>query len=77
MNGEMIETASAKLAERLLKESGGDIGAAVDLEYRITLGRRPSPTERDEALSIVQNDPAKLKDLAWLLFNLDEFLYIR
>jgi Protein of unknown function (DUF1553)/Protein of unknown function (DUF1549) len=77
MNGEMIETAAAKLAERLKKESGEEIGPAVDLEFRITLGRPPSPKERDEALSMVQNDPARLKDLAWLLFNMDEFIYVR
>jgi hypothetical protein len=77
MNGEMIETAAAKLAGRLQKESGGEIASAVDLEFRITLGRPPSPKERDEALTIVQNDPARLKDLAWLLFNLDEFIYVR
>lgn len=77
MNGEMIETAAAKLAERLQKESGGDIASAVDLEFRITLGRPPSPKERDEALSMVQTDAARLKELAWLLFNLDEFIYVR
>ncbi len=77
MNDDMIETASAKLAERLRKESGGDLGSAVNLGFRIAIGRPPSPQEKDEALGAVQNDPARLKDLAWLLLNLDEFIYVR
>ena len=35
MNSEQIDKASVQLAERLRKESGGDIGAAVDLGYQI------------------------------------------
>ena len=77
MNSDEIEKASAKLAERLQKESGGDITAAVDLGYRITLGRPPSPAEKDHALTYVESDPARLKGFAWLLFNLDEFIYMR
>ena len=45
MNSEEIEAASAKLAERLAKESGGDLKAAVDLGYRLALGRPPEPRE--------------------------------
>jgi hypothetical protein len=46
MNSQEIEQASTKLAERLQKESGGDIAAAVDLGYRITVSRPPSPEKR-------------------------------
>src|SRR5205085_1675958 len=77
MNSEEIEAASARLAERLKKESGGDLPAAVDLGYRITLARPPSAAERERALSFLDNDPARLKNFAWLLFNLDEFIYVR
>jgi hypothetical protein len=77
MNSEEIEAASAKLAERLTKESGGDLKAAVDLGYRLALGRPPAPPEKDRSLSYIQDDPARLKGFAWLLFNLDEFIYIR
>jgi hypothetical protein len=28
-------------------------------------------------LAYLENDPARLKNLAWLLFNLDEFIYVR
>ena len=77
MNSNEIETASAKLAERLQKESAGDLKGAVDLGYRLTFGRLPSPAEKDKALTYIENDPARLKGFAWLLFNLDEFIYIR
>jgi hypothetical protein len=77
MNSEEIEKASTKLAERLQKESGGDPKAAVDLGYRITIGRRPSPSEADQALTYVHDDPSRLKGLAWMLFNLDEFIFVR
>ena len=77
MNSEEVEDASAKLGQRLLKESSGDLNAAVDLGYRLTLARRPAAAEKDRALSYLENDPARLKGLAWLLLNLDEFIYIR
>jgi hypothetical protein len=71
------DAASAKLAERLTKEAGGDLKSAVDLGYRLALGRPPAPGEKDRSLSYIQDDPARLKGIAWLLYNLDEFLYIR
>ena len=77
MNSDEIEKASIKLAQRLQKESGGDLKTAVDLGYRITLGRTPSSSERDYALTYVADKPERLKGLAWLLFNLDEFIYVQ
>jgi hypothetical protein len=77
MNGEEIERATAQLSERVQKQAPGDLRAAVDLAYRITLGRPPSPRERDESLTYVGTDPARLKGLGWLLFNLDEFIFVR
>jgi hypothetical protein len=77
MNSEDVENASAKLAERLQKESGGDLPKAVDLGYRLTLDRPPSPGEKDRALTYIEGDPARLKGFAWLLYNLDEFIYVR
>ena len=40
-------------------------------------GRPPAPAEKDRSLSYIQDDPARLKGFAWLLYNLDEFIYIR
>jgi hypothetical protein len=77
MNNELVEKESEKLAALALKESSGDLQAAVDVAYRRTLGRTPTPSERDYALTYIEKDPARMKELAWLLFNLDEFLYVR
>jgi hypothetical protein len=77
MNNELVEKESEKLAALVLKESSGDLRAAVDTAYRRTLGRKPTPSERDYALTYIEKDPARMKELAWLLFNLDEFLYVR
>ncbi len=77
MNSPEIEKAATMFAERLRKESNGDLGKAVDLGYRVALGRSPSAGEKEHALTYVGNDPNRLKDLAWLIFNLDEFIYIQ
>ena len=45
--------------------------------YRITLDRPPVPSEEDLALSYLKDDPARMKNFAWLLFNLDEFLFVK
>jgi Protein of unknown function (DUF1553) len=77
MNSREVDQATGQFAGRLAKESGGDLAVAVDLAYRITLARPPSAAERERALAYLGDDPARLKGLAWLLFNLDEFIYIR
>jgi len=77
MNSPEIEKASTMFADRLKKESEGDLGKAVDLGYRVALSRPPSPGEKDNALTFVGADPNRLKNLAWLLFNLDEFIYVQ
>ncbi len=77
MNGDAVERATEKFAQRLKEVSGGDLTAAVDLAYRLAIARPPSPPERDRSLAYLDRDPARLKGLAWLLLNLDEFLYIR
>ena len=63
-----------KLADLALKEASGDVHAAVVSAYQRTLGRKPSGAELDYALTYIENDPVRMKELAWLLFNLDEFI---
>jgi hypothetical protein len=76
MNSAEIETASSELAERLQKETQGDLKKAIELAYRFTLARAPSAVEENNALAYLEDDPARLKQFAWLLFNLDEFIYV-
>jgi Protein of unknown function (DUF1553)/Protein of unknown function (DUF1549) len=77
MNGELVQKESEKLAEVVLKESSGDLTMAVDIAYQRVLGRKPSAAERDYALTYIASDPGRLSELGWLLFNLDEFIYVR
>ncbi|HXA50362.1 MAG TPA: DUF1553 domain-containing protein, partial [Candidatus Acidoferrum sp.] len=77
MNSEEVDRGSAAFAARLQKEAGTELGAAVDLGYRIALARHPSSSEKDEAMTYLHNDPARLKGFAWLLLNLDEFVFVR
>ncbi|WP_250846907.1 DUF1549 and DUF1553 domain-containing protein [Aquisphaera insulae] len=77
MNGEAVERATVRFAARLKDESGGDLAAAVDLAYRLAISRPPTPAEKDRSLAYIDRDPERLKGLAWLLLNLDEFLFVR
>jgi len=77
MNSHEIEEASTRFASRLQAQCGSDLSAAVDLAYRIVVARSPSPSERKHALAYLENQPARLKPFSWLLFNLDEFIYVR
>ena len=77
MNNGLVEDASGRFAERLRKESGEEVTAAITLGFRIALGRPPSDSELKKALNYLQGDPTRFKGLAWLLLNMDEFLYVR
>jgi len=77
MNSDLVEQESEKLASLVLKESSGDVHWAVTAAYQRTLGRKPTATELDYALTYIEKDPARMKELAWLLFNLDEFIYVK
>jgi hypothetical protein len=77
MNNDLVEKEAEKLAAAVLKESAGDVHGAVTSAYERTLGRKPSSSELDYALTYIEKDPARMKELAWLLFNLDEFIYVR
>ncbi len=77
MNSPDIEKACAEMAGRLQKESKGDLPSAVNLAYRLALSRPPSTGEKKSALGYLENDAARLSQLMWLLFNLDEFIYVK
>jgi hypothetical protein len=77
MNNELVEDTSVRFAERLRNLSNGDLNAAMDWGFKIALGRPPSDSERAKALDYLERDPGRIKGFAWLLFNLDEFLYVR
>jgi Protein of unknown function (DUF1553)/Protein of unknown function (DUF1549) len=77
MNSAIVDRACNQFAERLKRESAENLPRAVELAYRITLARQPSAKELEHALVYLDRDPSRLRNLAWLLFNLDEFIYVR
>ena len=77
MNSPEIENATTDLAARLQSDARSDLRNAVELAYRLTVGRPPSEAEKARAAVYLDNDAARLKQLSWLIFNLDEFIYVR
>ena len=77
MNSPEVEAASIKLASRVRDETDNDLNKAIELTYRLTLARPPTPTETDMAIDFLKGDRERLKHLCWLIFNLDEFIYVR
>lgn len=77
MNSPEAEKACVDLARRLEEEAKGNLSAAIELAHQIVLSRPPSAAEKNHALKYLENDKTRLKQLSWLLFNLDEFLYVR
>lgn len=77
MNHPLIEGASKGLAARLQTACPKSVTGAVTLGYRLTLGRPPSDAELSRGIEFVAAHPDGLQQFAWLLFNLDEFVYVR
>jgi hypothetical protein len=77
MNGDLVQQESDKLAAVVLQDASGNLPAAVTDAYQRVLARKPTAAERDYALTYLANDPDRVKELAWLLFNLDEFIYVK
>ena len=76
MNGSFVDVQSRKFADRLMREAGSAPEAQVKQAFQLALGRSPSPTETDAALSFMRGNPTGLVDFCQTLFNLNEFAYI-
>ena len=76
MNSPLLENAASLLAEKIKKQTDGELSAAVVQAYRLTLCRPPTATEAKAAMSYLSGDEGKLRSLCWLMFNLDEFIYV-
>jgi len=77
MNSAEIESASTEMALRLQADAPGALGEAIELAYRLTVARPPSGAEKDRAAAYLQEDAGRLKQFSWILFNLDEFIYVK
>ena len=76
MNSPEIENASRDVRRTPQERERRRVDKSVDLAYRIALTRPPSPAEKDTAL-LFRCRSDRLKNLAWLIFNLDEFIYLQ
>jgi hypothetical protein len=69
--------------QELAKDFNEDPEKAVELGYKMALGRSPSHSEKQQLLSYLQeckecnSSMAGAERLAWFLINLDEFIFLR
>jgi hypothetical protein len=78
LNGQTSNELAAAFAERLMKE-GATASARVDLAWRLATGHSPSADEKALATKFLAknpNDPARVKEFALAVFNLNSFLYV-
>ena len=75
MNNGFVLDQAARFADRVEKLAPNDRRKQVELAFELALGRAPEPRERDLVESFAHGRP--LKDLTHVLFNLNEFLYLR
>jgi hypothetical protein len=75
LNDPFVIRQARMFADRVRKEAGEDPVRQIDLAYRIALTRPPTETELRVTLESMKNQ--SLVDLTHVLFNLNEFVYIR
>lgn len=82
MNDEFVEEQAGHLARRAAAEAGDDRARIVERLFLITLSKKPSPQRLRESLDfLTQREGASdketaLRDLAHVLLNSSEFVYI-
>jgi hypothetical protein len=74
LNGRTANRLAEAFAARLRREAGSDPAQQVDLAYRLTTGRGPTPAERVRALEFLEAQP--LREFALAMFNLNGFVYV-
>lgn len=73
MNDSFVARQARSLAARATREAG-EGGDAIGRAYRIVLGRSPTEAERARAAELAETNG--LDDVAWMLLNASEFLWI-
>jgi hypothetical protein len=81
MNDPFVHQQAERWAKRMVAE-GGLAAERITRMYLIAFGRPPTAAERDACLDFLKrqasaNDLAAWKDLAHVLFNAKEFIYIQ
>jgi hypothetical protein len=78
LNGQTSNALAASFAERLLKERATP-AERVDYAWRLAAGRLPTASEKALAMKFLAgapDDPARVKEFALAVFNLNAFLYV-
>jgi len=75
LNNGFVLNQARLLADRIKGEAPGDIERQVELAYELALMRPPTADEAAVARSLVREQ--SLVDLTHVMFNLNEFLYLR
>ena len=75
LNDAFVLRQAQVFADRHRKEAGDDPARQIDLAYRIALTRPPSQTELAIALDATRT--GSLVDFTHVLFNVNEFVYMR
>jgi hypothetical protein len=75
MNNEWVLRQAARLADRVATEAGPSGDAQVERAYELALGRKPSADERRVGVEFLRT--RTLGDLAHVMLNLNEFIYLR
>ena len=75
MNDAFVLRQCERLAARIQRETGGEPRSQALVAYRRTLNREPTPEENARAHRFIQKNG--LVELAWVLLNSSEFLYLR
>jgi mono/diheme cytochrome c family protein len=82
MNNEFVEDQAIHLANRASAEAGDDVPRAIVRMFEHALARPPDPTRLEEAISFVRSRErhgdrrSALADLAHVIFNSTDFLYV-
>ena len=79
-NGDFANRQARHLAERLMREAGDDSARQIEIAYRLTLCRPPSPSEtatmqRFLADAAREDRRLALEQLCRVILNLNEFVY--
>jgi hypothetical protein len=74
LNGRTSNRLAEAFARRLEREAGTDPARQVELAYRLTTGRPPTPAEKELALRFLKDQPPR--EFALAMFNLNAFLYV-
>ena len=75
LNNPFVLGQAQLFADRLEREAPATNEGRIDLAYRIALSRPPTETEAEIAKELVRS--GSLIDLAHVMLNLNEFLYLR